>query len=55
MDLPPDEALKSARLLARQYLKAATSTALELPNGCGKALADLASQVDSRLNAFFDE
>jgi len=55
MDLPPDEALKSARLLARQYLKAATSTALELPNGCGKALADLASQVDNRLNAFFDE
>jgi len=55
MDFPPDEALKSAHLLARQYLKAATSTALELPNGCGQALADLASQVDSRLNAFFDE
>jgi len=55
MDLPPNEALKSARLLARQHLKASTSIALELPAGCGQALADLACQVDSRLNALFNE
>jgi hypothetical protein len=29
--------------------------ARELPGGCGEALADLASQIDNRLNALFDE
>jgi geranylgeranyl pyrophosphate synthase len=53
--LSPEKARESACLLARQYLKASTSIALDLPASCGQALADLASQVDSRLNALFHE
>jgi len=51
--LPPEKALESARLLARQHLKASTSIALELVDGCGQALADLATQIGNRLNAHF--
>jgi geranylgeranyl diphosphate synthase type II len=55
ISLPPEEALASARLLARQQLKASASMARELPAGCGQALADLASRIGNRLNVLFDE
>lgn len=48
------EALASARLLAREYLKTSATMAAELPDGCGKALADLASEVGDSLNALSD-
>lgn len=55
ISLPPEEALASARLLAKQHLKASASMARELPVGCGEALADVASQIGNRLNALFNE
>jgi len=51
----PQEALGSARRLAQEYLETSTAIALELPSGCGQALADLAIHVRERLDTLFDE
>lgn len=55
MNLAPEEALRSACHLAREHLQRSASIALELPASCGQGLADLALNIDGRLNALFNE
>jgi geranylgeranyl diphosphate synthase type I len=54
-ELAPEDALKSARDLAKRYLDESASLALELPASCGQGLADLAVHINKRLDLLSNE